>query len=150
MIWVLGYIGSIVLVNVLFAHAPEYSAVWALIVGLIFVVRDFAQRAVGHWILAAMALAVALSHFMADPFVAVASVCAFAVAELVDWAVYSISKRQMAERVLISSAVSAPADTLIFLGMVGILTPELFALQVASKMAGALLVSFGIWKRSHA
>ena len=51
-------------------------------VGLIFVVRDYAQRAVGHWVIAAMLAAGVLSWWMADPFVALASVAAFAVSSL--------------------------------------------------------------------
>lgn len=140
------YICLIVGVNMLFAHWPEYSAWWSLIVGLIFVVRDFAQRAVGHYVLLAMAVAAIATWYLASPFVAIASVSAFAVSELVDWAVYSLSKRQLRGRILISSAISIPVDSLIFLGIVGILSPQLFALQVVSKMVAAGVIWLGLRK----
>ena len=61
LLWTALYIGLIVLVNWLFTVVPlvEMGAgeKWppvALIVGLVFVARDFAQRAIGHWVLAAM------------------------------------------------------------------------------------------------
>ncbi len=131
------YVGLIIGVNMLFAQWPEYSALWSLIVGAIFVARDFAQRRIGHYVLLAMAAATLATWFMASPFVAIASASAFAVSELADWAVYSVSKRPLRDRILISSAVSVPVDSLIFLGIVGILSPQLFALQVISKMAAA-------------
>ena len=92
--WTALYIGLIVLVNWLFIVVQPVDMgggeMWppvALVVGLIFIVRDFAQRVVGHWVLAAMLVAGILSYFLADPFVAYASVAAFAISELADWLV---------------------------------------------------------------
>jgi uncharacterized PurR-regulated membrane protein YhhQ (DUF165 family) len=141
MIWTIAYIATIVGVNMLFARYPDQSAYWSLIVGLVFVLRDLAQRAIGHYVLAAMAVAGLATWYMASPFVAIASVSAFAAAELIDWAVYSLSRRPLQDRILISSAASVPVDSLIFLGIVGILTPQLFALQAVAKMIGAT----GVW-----
>ena len=83
------YIALIVAVNYAFTQVPPITlpdgTVWppvALIVGFVFVVRDFAQREIGHWVLLAMLIGAVLSYFMADPFVAVASAAAFAVSEL--------------------------------------------------------------------
>lgn len=145
--WTASYIAMIVGVNVLFAGWPEHSAWWSLIIGLVFVVRDLAQREIGHWILAAMAVAGLATWVLASPFVAIASVSAFAVAELVDWAVYSWTRRPLRDRILVSSAVSVPIDSLIFLGIIGILTPQLLAMQIASKMAAAGIIWSALrWK----
>jgi hypothetical protein len=47
------------------------------LVGFVFVLRDFAQREVGHNIWWAMLAGCALSYCMASPFVAIASASAF-------------------------------------------------------------------------
>ena len=112
--------------------------------GVVFIARDFCQRAIGHWCLAAMVVAGLLSWWMADPFVALASVAAFAVAELADWCVYTVTKRPLADRILLSSAISTPLDSVVFLGMIGALSPELVGYQIASKMAAAVVVWAGL------
>ena len=61
----------------------------ALLVGFVFVARDFAKREVGHKVFLAMLVGVAISCFMANPFVATASAAASLLSELVDWAVYT-------------------------------------------------------------
>ena len=123
--WVALYIGLIVLVNWLFTVVPLIDMgggeMWppvALVVGLIFIARDFAQRLVGHWVLFAMLIAAIVSYFLANPFVAYASVAAFAISELADWLIYSFTKRPFAQRILFSSAVATPIDSIVFLGMI--------------------------------
>ena len=138
--WVFMYMASVVLVNWGFATFPGFEWFWSLVVGTVFITRDYCQRAIGHWCLAAMLAAGAVSWFMADPFIAVASVCAFAVAEVVDWLVFTVLRRPLADRILISSAASTPLDSLVFLGMIGALTPGLLALQIVSKMAAAVAI----------
>jgi uncharacterized PurR-regulated membrane protein YhhQ (DUF165 family) len=141
------YIALIVLVNWLFTVVPPVDMgggdMWppvALIVGLIFVARDFAQRAIGHWVLAAMLIAAVLSYYLADPFVAVASVAAFAISELADWLVYSFTKKTFAQRVLFSSILATPIDSVVFLGILGWLSAPGVLAMTASKMIGALIV----------
>jgi len=112
-------------VNVAFDVLPLIETPWgvvppaALLVGAVFVFRDFAQRAVGHWVLAGMAIGVALSYWLASPYVALASAAAFAVSELVDWAVYSVLRRPFRERVLASSLLGTPIDSVVFLVGIG-------------------------------
>lgn len=148
--WVFLYIASVVLVNWGFSTFQGYEWFWSIVVGTVFITRDYCQRAVGHWCLAAMLTAGGLSYFMADPYVAIASVFAFAVAEIVDWIVFSVTKRPLADRILISSAIATPLDTVVFLSMLGLLSPSLLALQVVSKMAAAILI-FGMlkWRKSY-
>ena len=134
------YIFSVVLVNYGFSSFSGYEWFWSIVVGTVFITRDYCQRAVGHWCIAAMVVAGVLSYFMADPYVAIASVSAFTVAELVDWIVYSLTKRPLADRILISSAIATPLDTVVFLSMLGLLTPSLIGFQVASKMLAAVVI----------
>lgn len=144
--WVAAYILSIVVVNWLFIALPVIETplgVWppaSLIVGFVLILRDLAQRQVGHYVLIAMLAAGGITYFMVDPAVAVASVAAFLVSETADWIVYTATKRPLRDRILASSAVSAPLDSAVFLGIIGILTPASFILQSLSKLAGAILV----------
>jgi uncharacterized PurR-regulated membrane protein YhhQ (DUF165 family) len=119
----------------------------ALIVGLIFIARDFAQRVIGHWVLVAMLIAAILSYFLADPFVAFASVAAFAISELADWLVYSFTKRPFAQRILLSSVLATPIDTVVFLGIMGWLSAPSVLAMTASKMVGALIVWYLVRNR---
>ena len=74
-----------------------------ILVGFVFVVRDFAQREIGHYILGAMGIGVVLSYFMASPQVAFASAVAFLISEMADWAVYTFTSRPLSQRVIWSS-----------------------------------------------
>lgn len=151
------YVLSVVAVNWAFTvvpvlHLPGGEA-WppvALIVGFVFVIRDFAQRAVGHWVLAAMLLGGVISWFMASREVALASMCAFLVGELVDWAVYTFTGRPFSQRVLLSSAVSTPIDSIVFMAMLGMFSFTSVVLMTASKMAGAFVVFLLIRRRERA
>ncbi|HIM45034.1 MAG TPA: VUT family protein, partial [Alphaproteobacteria bacterium] len=141
--WAAIYIGLIVLVNWLFIVVQPVDMgggeMWppvALVVGLIFIARDFAQRVIGHWVLAAMLVAGVLSYFLADPFVAYASVAAFAISELADWLVYSFTKRSFAQRILFSSVLATPLDTIVFLGIMGWLSAPAVLAMTASKLVG--------------
>lgn len=58
----------------------------SLLAGAVFVARDYAHRAHPRAVLPAMAVAAVLSYLLASP--AVASAAAFAVSELVDYAVF--------------------------------------------------------------
>ena len=141
------YITLIVAVNYGFTVTPLVALPggekWppiSLIVGFIFVARDFAQREIGHRVIIAMLAAGALSYIMADPFVAAASVAAFLFSEFADWAVYSFTGRSFADRVLLSSAVGTPLDSVVFLGIIGQLSMAGVLAMTASKMLGALAV----------
>jgi len=146
MMWIACYIVSIIAVNWLFVtlpyiHTPlgEWSGA-NLVVGFVFVLRDLAQRQIGHYILLATLAAGAMTYMTVNPAVALASVTAFMVSETVDWGVYSFTKRPLEQRILLSSSISSPADTIVFLSMMNFLTPASFTLETASKIAGAVLV----------
>ena len=141
------YIGLIVLVNWGFSVVPlieitggEKWPPMSLLVGFIFVARDFAQREIGHRVIFAMLIAALLSYVMANPFVAIASLIAFLISEFADWAVYTFTGRSFSQRVLISSAVGTPLDSIAFLGIIGHLSVTSVIVMTFSKMLGALLV----------
>jgi nucleoside-diphosphate kinase len=146
LMWVAGYVAAIVLVNWLFAALPMVETplgAWppaSLIVGFVLILRDMAQREVGHYVLIAMLAAGVITYVMVDPFIAVASVSAFLVSETADWIVYTVTKRPLRDRILASSAVSSPLDSVVFLGLIGFLSPASFILQTLSKFAGALVI----------
>lgn len=138
--WPVAYVASVLAINVAFAWRPDLAPLWAVAVGSVFVTRDFAQRAIGHWVIVPMVIGLILSYWLASPFVALASALAFAASETTDWLVFTVTKRPLRDRVLFSCALSAPVDSVIFLGMVGALTPMTLGLQVASKLAAAVAV----------
>ena len=151
------YIFLIVTVNYGFTAVPllplpggEMWPPMSLVVGFIFVARDFAQREIGHKVIIAMLIAGALSYVMASPAIAFASVAAFLVSEFADWAVYSFTGRPFAQRVLLSSALSTPLDSVVFLGLIGHLSVAGVAAMTASKMIGALLVWWMVRRREAA
>ncbi len=150
------YVALIVLVNWLFSVVPMVELpggeMWppvSLVVGLIFVVRDFAQREIGHRIIIAMLIGGALSYIMADPFIAVASVAAFLISEFTDWAVYSFTGRPFSQRILLSSVISTPIDSAVFLYLIGFISPTGVVLMTASKMVGALIVWWMVNRREN-
>jgi queuosine precursor transporter len=152
---VLAYIASIVLVNWAFTVLPMVEVfgtpvpATSLVVGLIFVARDFAQRAIGHYVLFAMLVGTGLSYLMADPFVATASLAAFLISEVVDWAVYTFTKRPFHQRILLSSALSTPVDSIVFLSMIGFFSLPGVVLMTIAKMIGAVIVAAGYASRQH-
>ena len=144
--YTLAYIVLIVVVNYGFSVVPlipfmgEMFPIMSLVVGLIFVSRDFAQREIGHRVILAMIVAAGISYVMADPFVAIASLAAFTFSELADWTIYTFTNKEFKQRVLISSAVATPVDSVIFLTMIGHFSITGAVLMTASKMIGALVV----------
>lgn len=151
------YIVLIVLVNWGFTVVPLLDLPggdkWppmSLVVGLIFVARDFAQREIGHRVIIAMLIAAGLSYVMASPFVAVASLSAFLISEFADWAVYSFTRRPFAQRVLLSSVIGTPLDSVVFLAVIGHLSVAGAAAMTASKMLGAVAVWWLLRRRESA
>lgn len=139
--WSTIYLISIVVVNWLFTVIPPIG-IWqptSLIVGLTFVFRDLAQRQIGHWVIPIMLVGGGISYVMANPVVAIASVTAFLFSESLDWVVYTLTKRPIHDRILLSSVLSTPLDSVLFTAMVGILSPLNVIVMTGSKMAGALI-----------
>ncbi len=144
--WTATYILSIVLVNWLFVVVPPFPTPFGelylatLVVGTVFVLRDYAQREVGHKVLLATLAAGVITWFMTTPALAVASITAFAISEMADWAVFSFTGKPLQKRILISSLVSVPLDSLAFLYLSGYLSPLSFTTETASKAVGVGIV----------
>lgn len=117
----------------------------AIVTGLVLVVRDFAQREIGHAIFIPLFIGIAISFVMAPPEIALASAAAFGISETVDWFVYTISKRPLSQRVLLSSGVSAPLDSAVFWALASLAVPGVFTWStvitaIASKLLGTYVV----------
>ena len=146
------YVALIPFINWSFTWAPLWEVLpgWAfnpvtIVTGLVLVVRDFAQREVGHYVLIAMAIALVLTAIAAGPELALASGGAFAIAELVDWALYTFTKYRLSTRVLLSSAVAAPLDTTLFLYGAEMIRPDQLTgpnitMSIIGKMVGAIVI----------
>ncbi len=148
------YIAFIVLVNLLFTpeHLIEGVTQWStntwmgtlylanVIVGFVFVLRDYAQREIGHKVLIATALAGIPVWYFAGPGLAAASMIAFILSEMTDWAVYTFTRRPLQSRIILSSLFAVPVDTLAFQHLAGYLTPAAFVTEVVSKAIGVAVV----------
>jgi hypothetical protein len=122
------YIGSIVAANWMTATFGLVPIGFGLAVtagtfaaGAALILRDAVDTSGGRWWVAgAIAVGVALSYALAAPMIAVASAVAFAASELVDWGVFTpLRRRSLPRAVLVSSVVSAPVDTVLFLAIAG-------------------------------
>lgn len=149
------YIGTVVLANVLssryglvpvgfglMASAGTYAAGAAL--GL----RDIVQDQWGkRGTLAVIAIGSALSFLLADPLIALASLAAFTVAELLDMAVYTpLRKRGWVRAVVASNVVGAVADTYVFLSLApfGPVTWQAMQGQLVGKLLWATLLPVAV------
>ncbi len=134
-----------------------------IVTGLVFVIRDFVQREMGHRVLAVMALAIGWSFFYAWPVIALASGIAFAISEAVDWLLFTFTKYRLSTRILLSSALAAPVDTTVFLYGADLAKQMQLGLEpgnslhlanwivfVIGKMVGAVIVSYIIRRREDA
>ncbi len=151
--YTLVYILLIPFINWSFTWAQMWEVLpgWAfnpvtIVTGLVLVVRDFAQREIGHEVLIAMAIALALTALFAGKELALASGIAFAISELVDWAMFTFTKLRLSTRVLLSSALAAPIDTTVFLWGAEQIRPDQLTLpNVTMSIAGKMLGAVVIW-----
>jgi queuosine precursor transporter len=137
------YLATIVGVNVGFAHTtPIETALGPLppmsfVVGIVFVLRDYVQRHIGHKVVIVMLLGCLISWFMANPMVATASLTAFVAAEAVDWLIFTLMPGDFYKRVLYSSVGGVLVDTIVFLPMIGIYSLSATLVMWTSKMLAA-------------
>lgn len=88
-----------------------------LMIGLALVLRDLVQRRLGKgWVLGAILAGAALSGFVAPPALVAASVAAFLLSELADFAVYTpLQRRGLVRAVVASSIIGLAVDSVVFL-----------------------------------
>ncbi len=176
--WALIYVALIPFLNWSFGVIPEFGILeptgtglfasgvslhpMTMVTGMVFVIRDFVQREMGHRVLLVMAMAVAWSFYYAWPVIALASGIAFAVSEGVDWLLFTFTKYRLSTRILLSSALAAPVDTTVFLYGADLAKQMEFGLEpgnslhiwnwivfVIGKMVGAVIVSAVIRRREE-
>ena len=154
MLILLAYIALIAGINLIYEITPLVTLpggdLWSpvdIIVGFVFVIRDFAQRRVGHYVLLAMLAGIVISWFAVSKELALASAAAFAIGELADWAIFTATGKPFSQRILLSSLLGAPLDSLVFLTLVGLASPLAMSVQISSKLAGALLVFYLVMRR---
>ena len=87
-----------------------------------------------------------LSYIMADPYVAIASLVAFLVSETIDWGVFTVTNKPLHQRILISSLLSTPVDSALFLYMIGHFSIFATATMFISKMLAAVVVYYWMYK----
>lgn len=147
----ISYIILIVLLNTLFAYIPlmqifstEISPMdWT--VGVVYVLRDFAQRELEHKVIFAMFIGSLISYLLAGKDLAIASMSAFLIAEFVDWSVYTFTKRPLSQRILWSASLSAPIDSSVFLWIIHQLNWLAVLVLSLAKILGVLFVWYG-WR----
>jgi len=155
------YILLIPAVNMLLIHAPFYNFApnvyytpASLLIGFIYVFRDFSQRELGKGkVLIPMSIAAALTYALGSPHMATASLIAFAAGELTDWAVYTLTKRPLSRRIFLSGLIAIPVDIVIILIGLKYASPGAMpinamnmGLMFASNMSSFVLIYFIVKK----
>ena len=118
--WMIGNAGAVCVPN-----GPCLVPVWpgimapsgVLMVGLALVLRDIVQRRLGPLAgLGAIAVGTLISAMLAPPAIVLASVAAFLLSELADFAVYTpLQRRRFVTAVFASSVIGLVVDSLVFL-----------------------------------
>lgn len=154
---VIVWIGSIVAANVLTARFGFVPVGFGLVAtagtyaaGFALLARDFVHRYANIWfVYIGILVGSVLSWILASPALAIASTAAFAVAELVDLAVYVVARRRrgFVTSAAISNVVSAPLDTVVFLALAGFpITWPILAGQIVGKLLWATAVPLAIYE----
>jgi len=124
----LAYVASIVVANIATSYFGLVPIGFGLLVsagsfaaGAALVLRDAVQvYGDRRYVFGAILVGAVLSFAMASPGIAFASAIAFLVSELVDWGIFTpIRRKGRARAVIVSSVVSAPVDTVLFLYLAG-------------------------------
>lgn len=145
------YILFIIILNCLMTKLPHVAAFGEsfspadMLLGIIYIVRDFAQREIKHYVIIAMLVGGLISYVFADKTIAVASVAAFFVGETIDWLIYTFTKRPLSKRLLWSATLSSPVDSFVFLYFVQRLFLLPLLMMTFAKVLGVFLL-WGSWK----
>lgn len=140
------YLGSIVLANILVDTLGIITVLGvtfpagAAVIGLTFSARDLVQERYGKFGCWGWMLVASLITFAFNQQLALASVCAFGIAEFSDWAIYSTARGSVERRLLLSNLISTPLDSIVFVLLAfGPLWPAIWG-QTIVKMISSLLV----------
>jgi uncharacterized PurR-regulated membrane protein YhhQ (DUF165 family) len=146
MTWALAYLASIAAINWGFVHIPMIMLPWGdmwsvgtLGIGVVYILRDCAQRAIGHRVLWFMGAGILITAAM-SPQLAFASGAAFSIGEVVEWVIFSVTKRPFRQRVLWSALPAVVADTFAFLLLAGFFTWSNCAFEIVTKCLALALI----------
>lgn len=143
--WTVLYVLSAVLVNAMFLLLPPFTVhgvmlTWgSFVVGGTFIIRDYAQREIGHRVLWATLAATGITALM-SPGLAFASGAAFLSSELLDWAAFSRWPGSFRSRVVASSLIGCPADSALFMALAGFFSWSGVAVMTGSKLIALVTV----------
>lgn len=118
-----------------------------LMIGAALVLRDIVHERLGlTWAIVAIAIGAALSWWVAPPALVVASVAAFALAELADLAVYApLRRKNLPVAVLASGVAGAVIDSAVFLwlafGSLALIEGQIVGKLLMSALAAAALLA---------
>ena len=153
------YIASIVAANWMTTTFGLVSIGFGLLVtagtfaaGFALIARDWVQTTSGRaWTFGAIGVGALLSYLTSDPFIAIASGVAFLASELVDMGVFTpLRERSLPRAVVVSSVMSAPVDTVLFLAIAGFpLTWQAVLGQFIVKTGVALFVALFLAARER-
>ena len=140
------YLGSIILGNVLVLSLGLVTVfgltfpAGAVAIGLTFSARDFVQKRYGKFGCWTWMLVASVITFVFNQQLALASVCAFFIAEFSDWLIYTRLGGSFKKRLVLSNLISTPLDSLIFVLLAfGPVWPAIWG-QTIVKMLSSLLV----------
>ena len=118
--WMIGHVGTVCV-----PQGPCLVPVWpgvaapsgVLMIGLALVLRDIVQRRLGPLAgLGAIAVGTLISAWLAPPAIVLASVSAFLLSELADFAVYTpLQRRRFVTAVVASGVIGLVVDSIVFL-----------------------------------
>ncbi|MBN9455894.1 MAG: VUT family protein [Bosea sp. (in: a-proteobacteria)] len=118
--WMLGHVGTVCV-----PKGPCLVPVWpgidapsgVLMIGLALVLRDIVQRRLGALFgLGAIAIGTLISALLAPPAIVLASVSAFLLSELADFAIYTpLQRRRFVTAVVASGIAGLVVDSIVFL-----------------------------------
>lgn len=125
-----------------------YAPSGVLCAGAALAMRDLVQELAGRrGAILAILTGALISYLVASPFIALASAVAFLLSEALDLVVYTPLRERgrIYSAVFASNTVGLLVDTLTFLGLAQLLTPELFAGQLVGKLWVTLLALALLW-----
>jgi len=129
---------------------------WVMANGLFLVLRDFCQRELGHQkVLLAMAAVITISVTI-NPGFFIVTLAGIIAGETIDWLVYTYSKRPFGQRILLSSLISAPVETVVIIGLIDFLQLLPFSIfgvgsiltGIFSRLLAAFIIFYLHQKRS--
>ena len=131
------------------AFGPAVTPINAFfLIGLDLTLRDWLHTRLRVWQMAALIVLTGALTYLLNPAtgtIAVASMCAFSAAALVDWAAFTKLRGSWLFRANGSNVAAAAVDSLVFPTIAfGAILPQIVAAQFAAKVLGGAVWAYGI------